>query len=396
MADLAVAAGVAFGQLDWQFDEFPIHLLTPDRSLAVFDEDSIVANAGAFSFRLTVPGGAPVEVAGVTIVGVRPTHRRRGLLRWMMDEQLDDVARRGEPVAVLTASEASIYERFGYGIATVSAKWELASEHTTLVAAPTPSGGVRLVAGDAAVGAATEVYDAVAASRVGEIARPPSWWEKIFSPPPEGGSGRKRFFTAVHDRPDGTPDAFTRYAIEEHWPDGVPANRLRVLEIHATDSEAEAALWNYLFAVDLVGTVHAVDRPVDDPLRWQLVDPRRMRVGQVRDHLWVRIVDTATALAARTYGVDDALTIEVIDGFRPANGGRWRVEGGPDGATCARTDADPDLVLGAPDLGALYLGGVAASTLAAARRVEPRTTGALRRADRFFGVQPLPWCTTHF
>jgi predicted acetyltransferase len=121
-----------------------------------------------------------------------------------------------------------------------------------------------------------------------------------------------------------------------------------------------------------------------------------MRVGQVRDHLWVRVVDIPAALTARTYGVEDELIIEVVDGFRPANGGRWRLEGGPDGAACTRTDADPDLVVGAPDLGALYLGGVAASTLAAARRVAPRTSDAVRRADRFFGVQPLPWCTTHF
>jgi predicted acetyltransferase len=398
MGDLVEAAGVAFGQLEWRDDlEFPIHLLTPERSLAVFEDGDIVANAGAFSFQLTVPGGAPVEVAGVTIVGVRPTHRRRGLLRWMMDEQLDDVARRGEPLAVLTASEASIYERFGYGIATISAKWELASEHAALAAAPTPSGSVRLVTGDAAIAAATTVYDAVAASRVGELGRPPAWWDRVFSPRSESTDpSRKRFFTAVHERSDGSPDAFARYAVDEHWPDGLPSNVLRVLEIQAIDAEAEAALWDYLFSIDLVGTIRAVDRPVDDPLRWQIPDPRRMRVGQVRDHLWVRIVDIAAALGARTYGDDDALTIEVVDGFRPANSGRWRVDGGPDGGTCAPTDAAPDLVVGAPDLGALYLGGIAASTLAAARRVEPRTDGALRRADRFFGVQPSPRCTTHF
>ena len=90
---------------------------------------AVVATAGAFPFRLTVPGGAQVGVAAVTVVTVQPTHRRQGLLRQMMDEQLDDVARRGEPLAALTASEASIYERFGYGIATFTTRWELASEY---------------------------------------------------------------------------------------------------------------------------------------------------------------------------------------------------------------------------------------------------------------------------
>jgi predicted acetyltransferase len=236
------------------------------------------------------------------------------------------------------------------------------------------------------------VYDAAAGGRVGEIDRVAKWWDPIFDP---GRTGAK-FFTAVHEAADGQLDAFARYAIDSRWPDGVPASMLRVIEIHGTDADAEAALWAYLFGIDLVGTVQATDRPVDEPLRWRLPDPRRMRVRELRDHLWLRVVDVAAALGARTYGAEDALVVELVDTFRPANRGRWRIEGGPDGATCARTDREPDLVITAPDLAALYLGGVAASTLAAAGRIGERSAGAVRRADRFFGVQPLPWCTTHF
>jgi predicted acetyltransferase len=391
------AAGRAFGQLDWRDDdEFPAHLLTADRTLAMFDDRAIVANAAAFSFHLTVPGGNQVEVAAVTMVGVQPTHRRRGLLRQLMDAQLDDAAERGEPVAVLTASEASIYERFGYGVGTFSTRWELASEHARLQTPPEPKGRVRLVDGDAAVDATMTVYDVAASHRVGEIARPRAWWERIFRAGSGDGPHAPKFFTAVHDAPDGRPDAFARYTIEAKWPDGVPANVLRVLELHAIDAEAEAAVWEYLFGVDLVGTIEAGDRAMDEPLRWRLPDPRRLRAGRVRDHLWVRVLDVAAAMAARTYAVDDALVVELVDGFRPANSGRWRIDGGPDVATCTPTDAGADIVLGAPDLGALYLGGVSASTLAAAGRVGERVTGAVARADRFFGVQPLPWCTTHF
>ncbi|MFI5052858.1 MAG: GNAT family N-acetyltransferase [Acidimicrobiia bacterium] len=393
MPDFLRAAMTGFGMTGPDPDgEFPFHLLPAERSLSVFDDGAMVATAGAYPFRIRVPGGARVAVAGVTVVSVHPTHRRRGLLRSMMDEQLDDVARRGEPLAALTASEASIYERFGYGIATAATRWELDSEHARLVAPQDASGSVRLVEGSAAMAAARAVYDAAVATRVGEIERVAEWWDAIFAPERKGA----KFFTAVHEAADGHPDAFARYTIDEHWPEGVPASTLRVLEIHGAGAEAEAALWGYLFGIDLIGTVKALDRPVDDPLRWRLPDPRRMRVRELRDHLWVRVVDVAAALGARTYGVEDALVIELVDPFRPANSGRWRVEGGPGGATCAPTDTDPDLELAAPDLGALYLGGVAASTLAAAQRVEERTDGALRRADQFFGVQPLPWCTTHF
>jgi len=310
----------------------------------------------------------------------------------MMDEQLDDVARRGEPLALLTASEASIYARFGYGAATFTTKWELASEYASVQPSAPTTGTIRLVDGDAAVKAAQAVYDTAASARVGEIERPPEWWTPLFA----RGARAARYFTAVHDAPDGTPDAFARYALEQQWPDGVPGHTLRVTEVQAVDSDAEAALWSYLFGVDLVGTIAACDRPVDDPLRWRLPDARRMRVRELRDHLWVRIVDVAAALAARTYGTDDALVVELVDEFRPANGGHWLIEGGPHGATCTRTDRAADLALTAPDLGAVYLGGVAVSTLAAAGRVRELTSGAVPRADSFFLVHPSPWCTTHF
>jgi len=310
----------------------------------------------------------------------------------MMDEQLDDVARRGEPLAALTASEASIYGRFGYGTATFSTRWELASEYASMSVPAPADGSVRLVEGDAAAEAARAVYDGAAATRVGELERPPNWWSPIFAPGPKG----KRFFTAVHDCADGRPDAFARYALDPAWPDGIPSSTLRVIELQAVDADTEAALWTYLFGIDLVATVVAGDRPVDDPVRWRLPDARRLRVRELRDHLWVRVVDVADAMSARTYGADDALVVELTDDFRPANNGRWLIEGGPSGAACARTDREPDLALGAPELGAIYLGGVPVSTLAAAGRIRELTSGAATRADRFFAAHPSPWCTTHF
>jgi predicted acetyltransferase len=373
-------------------DEYPVHLLRGERCLIVRDGETIVATAGAVPFRITVPGGARVAMAGVSTVTVHPTHRRRGLLRRMMDEQLDDVARRREPLAALTASEASIYERFGYGTATFTTRWELPSEYATARPPAHDAGAVHLVEGKAAAAAAHDVYERIATARVGELERPADWWSPIFTPGPRG----PRFFTAVHDDADGHPDAFARYALDPAWPDGIPRATLRVIELQATDADAEAAVWAYLFGIDLVGTVVAGDRPVDDPLRWRLPDPRQLRVRQLRDHLWVRVVDVAEALAARAYGADDALVVELVDDFRPANSGRWLVEGGPAGAACARTDREPDLALGASELGAIYLGGVPVSTLAAAGRARELTSGAVPRADRFFLAHPSPWCTTHF
>jgi predicted acetyltransferase len=388
----AVQTGFGRTTLDEE-DEYPGHLVTTDRSFAVRDGDTIVSTASSYGFDLTVPGGARLPMAAVSMVTVHPTHRRRGVLRSVMDAQLDDVARRGEPLAGLTASEASIYERFGYGTATQTTNWDLESEYARLHHPPTSNGGsVRLVDADGASEAAHEVYSRIAPTRVGELSRPADWWPRLFAPRSRG----PRFFTAVHEGADHRPDAVARYALDNHWPDGVAADVLRVLELQAVDGAAEAAMWNYLFGIDLVGTIKAVDRPVDDPLRWRLPDSRRMRVRQLRDHLWVRIVDVAAALGARTYGVDDALVLELVDDFRPEHSGTWLLDGGPEGATCTRTDRAADLALSAPDLGALYLGGVPVSTLAAAGRVQELTTGAIARGDRFFLTHPSPWCTTHF
>ena len=393
LGDFLRAVSTGFGRTTpEEGDEYPAHLLTAERALAARDDDTIVATAASYSFRITVPGGAQVPMAAVCMVTVQPTHRRRGVLRRMMDEQLDGVAQRGEPLATLTASEASIYERFGYGTATLTTQWELASEYATARFGTGAAGRVRLVEGNAGAEAAQAVYERVAPTRVGEVERPAEWWSQIFTPGRRG----PRFFTAVHDGPDARPDAFARYALDTKWPDGVPGSTLRVIELQAVDAEAEAALWTYLFGIDLVATVTAGDRPVDDPLRWRLPDARRLRVRQLRDHLWVRIVDVAAALTARTYGADDALVVELVDSFRPANNGRWLIEGGHTGATCVRTDRPADLTLAAPDLGATYLGGVAVSTLAAAGRVRELTAGAVQRADRFFLVHPSPWCTTNF
>lgn len=387
----AVQTGFGRTVLD-EDDEYPAHLITADRSFAVRDGDTIVSTASSYAFDVTVPGGARLPMAAVSMVTVHPTHRRRGVLRRVMGAQLDDVARRGEPLAGLTASEASIYERFGYGTATFTTNWELDSDHAHVQGAVDDGGRVRLVDPDTAASAADDVYARVAPTRVGELTRPADWWPRLFTP----GSRGARFFTAVHEGPDHTPDAFARYSLENHWPDGVAADVLHVKELQAVSPEAEAAMWSYLFGIDLVGTISAVDRPVDDPLRWRLPDPRRMRVRSLRDHLWVRVVDIAAALAARTYGADDALVLELTDDFLPENRGCWLVEGGPDGASCARTDRAADLALSVTDLGALYLGGVPMSTLAAAGRVRELTTGAVARGDRAFLAHPSPWCTTHF
>src|SRR5262245_9642979 len=114
------------GPSDEQADRVA-RVLPVERVHAAWEGERAVGGASALPLLLTVPGGR-LPAAGVTAVGVLPTHRRRGILRALMRAQLDDCRRRGEPVAYLWATEDTIYGRFGYGIASVSGEIEIARE----------------------------------------------------------------------------------------------------------------------------------------------------------------------------------------------------------------------------------------------------------------------------
>lgn len=368
-----------------------------DRTRAAFEGGRMVAASAALSTELTLPGRATVPAAAVTWVGVLPTHRRRGHLRRMMAALLDDAAARGEAVAVLLASESLIYGRFGFGMAISHTAVEIESRHTTLrPSAPDGGGRVDLLEAEEAVKALPVLLDRARRLQPGDLRRPDLSWDDVFRDLEKDRGGAGPLFYAVHENASGEADGYAVYRVKLTWADGLPHGRVLVEEVVSVTAEAEADLWRYLFSVDLTDVVEAEHRPVDDPLRWMLVDPRRLRVTMVSDFLWVRLVDVAVALAARRYEVDGALVLDVADGFRPDVAGRYLLEGGPDGADCRRTTEAPDLLLTVEDLGALYPGGVAASTLAAAGRVIEGRPGALARADAMFACHPPPFCRTAF
>jgi predicted acetyltransferase len=367
-----------------------------ERTIAGFDQGQIVSTAGAFTMELTVPGGATVPVAGVTAVTVRPTHRRKGLLTAMMDRQLDDVAARGEPIAILTASESLIYGRFGYGLSASLLEWTLETDHSQFVR-PAVASSLRMLEPDEATTVIPPLFDRVRLRHPGAVSRPRNWERQWFKDREKEREGASHRFYVVHQADGaGEPDGYAAYRLKRDWPSGLPGFQLVAEEVLAMDDEVEARLWRFLLDVDLVRSVTAQGRPVDEPLRWRLADPRRLSTTALFDHLWVRILDVATSLGARRYPVEDTLVVELTDPFRPRNDGRWVVEGGPDGAVAGRTSAEPDLALGIADLGALYLGGVSATTLARAGRVAERRSGGLARADRFLGWAPAPFCYTDF
>lgn len=365
-----------------------------DRSLAGFDDDTLIATSVAIRLETTVPGGAAVPTAGVTMVTVSPSHRRRGILTEMMRGLLTAAHERGEPLATLWASESVIYPRFGYGLAIEDDAWEIERPFARFAQPPRAEGTIRIVDEAFAREHFPAVWERTRLRRPGMTARNDRLWNDRFRDAPhERGGASPYFFVACHE--GDVVAGYALYRVKQQWPDGLPSNEITVVEeVSATDS-AHAALWRFLLDIDLSRTVTAQHRPLDDALPLMLADPRRLRRHR-RDGIWLRLVDTRAALEARTYAGEGSLTLEVRDDFCGWNPGRLRLEAAPDGARCTTSTADVDLALTAADLAAAYFAGTRLTALARAGRIEERRDGALALADALFASDRAPWAPQFF
>lgn len=363
-------------------------LVEYDRSFAAFDGPEIVGTAAAFTMPMTVPGGE-VEVGYVTIVGVRPTHRRQGINTRLMRRQLDDAHERGELVDVLYASEGGIYGRYGYGLATFGAEIEIESSRSAFVRGYAPSGTFRLLEREPALKDILAVHEATRRSRPGMVQLDER--RLIYALHEHGPDAKLPQMFVLHEGDLGV-DGYAVYRVKHDWPEGFPRSVLSVLDLQATSASAYADLWRYVFEVDLIERVRAWSRPVDEALLYLLQEPRRLG-AKLRDNLWVRPVDVAGALGVRRYASDGRVVLEVTDPFCPWNEGRYALEVAAGEATVTAGSAGlADLTCSVNEIGATYLGGTSFRQLSRAGRVDEHTEGALARADAMFGWDPAPWC----
>lgn len=360
-----------------------------ERAIAVYDGDRIVGNAGALSLELTIPGGL-LPAAGVTVVGVHPTHRRRGALRKMMRLQLDDVHRRGEPLAILWASEGSIYQRFGYGLATLKASLRVDRHRNAFRQPHAFRGEIRMVSEADARLAFPPVYDAVRPTRPGYFTHSPDFWNaEVFYFPEKWRRGRGEPFHILHEV-DGEVDGYARYAIREG-----EQSEVSVLDLAATTPAARLDLWRFLADIDLMARVESWNVPVDDPILLAVAEPRKLEMT-IGDALWLRIVDLSAALAGRRYRGEGRLVLEVTDEFCPWNEGRWTVIVQAGVPLVEPTTDAPDIACDTTDLAATYLGAFSFAQLADASRVSELSPGGLARADALFRTDRAPWCPRVF
>lgn len=381
-----------FGQLPpsgEQLNHFA-RILEPHRVHAGFDGDQVVAGSGVFPFDLTVPGGQ-VKAMGLTIVGVLPTHRRRGYLTGMMRSQIDAARERGECVGVHWATEDTIYGRYGYGIGSMAAEIDIVREHAAAFRHVETPGQPRLVTLGEAEPLVAPVYERVARQTPGMYLRAPAWWQDrllIDHPWRRQAQGALR---CVVWESEGRATAYAFYRVNQAFERGSSAGHIFVVEAMGETPEATHAIWRFLFGIDFVARLKSIFLPLDHPLLTSLAAPRRLNF-LVREGLWVRLIDVGAALSARGYATDDALVIDVTDAFCPWNAGRWRIARG----SAEKTTADADLACDVASLGCVYLGGFTWSQLARSMRVAEMRAGAIARADAMFRSDRAPWCPELF
>ncbi len=381
------------GELREEEVEVDLKMVPHDRLLGAYADGALVGTAADFPFPLTIPGGELVA-AGVTGVGVLPSHRRRGLLSRMMERQLADARERDEPLAILWASEAAIYGRYGYGMATRVASIDADRDRMVFRTPPDPSARVRLVDAEEAVEVFPPIYDRVHAETPGMIGRSADWWKHYRLADPEyrrRGAGPK--FCALLEL-DGQAEAYAIYRVKQDWDEGFAQSQLRVQEALATSPRAARELWRFLFGIDLVGRVQAWPLPPDHPLFLLADEPKRLRM-KIGDGLWLRILDVERALSVRSYAAEDELVFELVDPLVPENEGVWRLQAGESGASVER-GGDPQLRLDAAALASTYLGGISFAELLDAERLEELVDGAVARADALFRTPRAPWCAEVF
>jgi len=389
------AVNTAFGEdvIDeqWELDK---KITEPDRVLGVYDGHKVVGGGGAFTFRMTVPGGRKADVAGVTMVGVMPTHRRQGALRALMARQLADVKAAGEPMAALWASEGSIYQRFGYGLATLNGALDIERQRATFRQVVEAAGQVELREMVDARPAIKKIYDARQAETPGFYERHEDWWDVRLSDATFRRGGAGRLFSAVLVR-DGAEVGYVLYRIKSDWLPTGPANTLIVFELLGSDAAAEQELWRYVFGVDLMQNIRSRLGPADHPLLLMVAEPRRLQL-RVGDGVWLRIVDVPAALQARSYAADGSIVLDVLDDFMPETAGRFRLSVSGGSATTESTTDAADLQLTIADLSAVYMGGFSFASLGRAARTVECTSGARALADELFATTAAPWCPEVF
>ncbi len=364
-----------------------------DRTLAAFDGERLVGGTASEIREITVPGGAALPAAKITLTGLLPGYRGTGMGSELMRRQLSDLHSRGEPLAILTTAQSGVPSRHGFGIATAA----MAAQFT-----PRPPRGqpqesgrrIRMIGGHEARRLLPAIFDAHRRLQPGQVSRPQGFWASWFVDEPLLRTAEGERFIVLAEQDDRTPDGYLTYRLRPGSLREQPVRELAIEDLITVTDPARSALWGFCCGFDQAAQVSAWNLPADEPLAWIVPEPRTLSITGLRPFLRLRLLDVAAALAARCYAVHGRIVLEVADPVLAESCQRYLLQGGPDGAACVTTTDAAEVALSAGDLAAAYLGQTALTSLARAGRAAELVPGALCRADTMFTWHPAPWTVT--
>lgn len=360
------------------------------RNVAVYARDTAadalpVGTVNSWVAEMTVPGGT-IPMWAISMVTVSATHRRRGIARGLLEGELRAAAAAGVPVAGLTATEATIYGRYGFGPAIQAARVAISTRHAGW-RVPEVTGLLEYV--DKArlavdLGAAHEnARDA----RTGQI---PGWsrrWLGLAGITADGAKTDAAVRGVRYLDADGALRGAMSFSMKEH--PSSHRNTMTIRHLVAETDEAQRALWGFAVNHDLVDRVEAALRPTDDPILHLVADQRSVEVT-VHDHGWLRLLDVPAALRARRLAAPLDVVLRVTDPYGLADG-TWRLQTDASGAPAVEeTTAAADVTVGVSELSTVYAGGVPLSQLAAAGRVQGDPV-AIMALSRALHTDPAPF-----
>lgn len=357
---------------------------------AMPEPDAPVGTVATWVGDLTVPGRHTLDSWAVSAVTVAPTHRRRGIARALLEGELRTAASAGVPMASLTVSEATIYERYGFGPATQSLDLTIDTKRAGWAAHAPASvpGRLTFVSLQTVVDTCRDVFDRARLMTPGELSVDEFMWGRLAGVRGDRDNKSASLRAVRYDDADGTPQGFVVYSLKSDERD-FTKHTVEIGYLRAATDDAYAALWRYLLEMDLVSTVRNEVATADEPVYWMIRDQRAATL-ELHDHHWLRILDVPAALEARRYGSPGWLTLRIEDRLGFADG-TFRLDVRADGsADVSLTDAAADLSMDVSTLSALYLGGWRTATLAHAGRITQLTPGAVSRFDAAFRSDEAP------
>jgi predicted acetyltransferase len=365
--------------------------IRPEWRLCAFDDGEAVAQVVVVPVRMRW-NGREIGAAGVTDVYTLPTHRRQGHLRQLMTRAYAQMRDAGQCVAILEASFAAIYQRFGWAVVYTGVRHEFDPRHLRFVDEIPVPGRVRLVRREQARAVIEPVYERFAAERTLPLCRGDFEWNaalRLTNPT------RPPLLVAVYEEA-GEPLGYAIYDIGNlsgRGP-GDPDQQITVFEWVWLTPGAHRGLLQYLMGYDLVGAIRMWAIPLDDPLFYQAEEPRGLN-GLVSDGALARIVDVQAALAGRGYGAGGRLVLGVEDSYAPWNSGAWELTV-DEGVSVRRVTDEPQIRLTPRVLALIVSGYQPASVLARAGLLQSTDPTALPVADALFRTSHVPVCLDHW